>query len=186
MIIYLHGLNSAGSSGKAAVFCDRLAPAPVLSPTYPAHRPQEAVECLSAFLRRQPGEYALIGSSMGGFYGQYLARHFPVRHLYLINPALRPWDLLLDLVGEQHNEATGERYVLSAADIEQTRRFGLDQVCDGVPTTLFVDKGDELIDYRIAEAMYGRCARMALYDGGSHLFAHMEQAVALIRGDLGL
>ncbi len=133
MILYLHGLNSAGSSGKAAVFRSRLEPVDVLSPTYPAHRPALAVRYLSGVLERllplqEP--LLLVGSSMGGFYGQHLARHFPVDHLVMINPVLRPWDLLLD--------------------------------------------------YRIAASIYAGIGGVELFEGGSHTFEHMDEALEIV------
>ncbi len=187
-LIYLHGLNSSGSAAKAVVFRERLAPLPVLSPSYPAHRPHAAVTRLRQYLEQQARhqELALIGSSMGGFYGQFLARLLPVRHLYLINPALRPWELLPRHLGPQYNPATGEHYELTMEVAQATRSYRVDQVCDGVATTLFLDQGDGLIDYRIAAELYRRCARVHAYPGGDHLFQHMAEAVALIRADYGL
>ena len=125
----------------------------------------------------------VVGSSMGGFYGQYLARRFPdhVARLVLINPALKPWELLADHVGEQHNEATGERYLLTAEEVAQTRQFGIDRVDDDIPTTLLLDKGDEVIDYRIAEEMYRGSGELFLFEGGDHSFQHMDEAIEIIR-----
>ncbi|MBL3526179.1 MAG: hypothetical protein JMN27_00940 [gamma proteobacterium endosymbiont of Lamellibrachia anaximandri] len=185
VILYLHGLNSAGSSGKATVFRSGMEPVDVLSPTYPAHRPALAVRYLSGVFERllplqEP--LLLVGSSMGGFYGQHLARHFPLDHLVMINPALRPWDLLPQVAGWQYNEALDERYILSAQDIESTRQFALEGVDDGIATTLLLDKGDELIDYRIAESIYAGIGRVELFDGGSHAFEYMDEAVKIVAG----
>ena len=138
MFIYLHGLNSSGGSEKGRLLRRELAPALVLTPTYPAYSPDRAVNLLRSYvadaLRKHPLEnnLFLVGSSMGGFYGQYLAREFPVKHLFLINPALQPWALLLPYAGEQYNESTGETYQLSAASIEATRRYAIDNPNDGV------------------------------------------------------
>jgi predicted esterase YcpF (UPF0227 family) len=188
MLLYLHGLNSGGGSAKAALLRQALYPLEVLSPTYPAHLADEAVAVLSGVLsdalgeaRRRDEPLLLVGSSMGGFYGQYLARRFPVDHLVMINPALRPWDLLKQVVGWQHNEALGERYYLSERMVEATRRFGLGDVADGVPTTLLLDRGDELIDWRIAESIYSGHAEIHAFPEGSHAFDHMDEAVAIIR-----
>jgi len=186
VILYLHGLNSAGSSGKAAVFREGLYPIVVVSPTYPAHRPEAAITTLSVVLegilrQKKRGEpLLLIGSSMGGFYSQYLARQFPVDHLVMINPALRPWDLLLQVAGWQYNEALDERYLLSAEDIESTRQFEVERVDDGIVTTLLLDQGDELIDYRITQSIYADIGRVELYEGGSHTFEHMDEAVEIV------
>ena len=187
MILYLHGLNSAGTSHKAAVLRERLAPVPVLSPTYPAHLAEQAVAGLSREFETHILEQArtappllVVGSSMGGFYGQYLARRFPFDHLVMINPALRPWELLRQVVGWQVNDALGERYYLSAEMVEATRRFAVEAVADGVPTTLLLDQGDELIDWRIAESIYRGTAEIHAFEGGNHAFDHMDEAVTIL------
>lgn len=187
MLIYLHGLNSSGNSHKAGVLRERLAPAPVLAPSYPAHRPDAAVSALSNFFRELPeGSVPLVvGSSMGGFYGQYLARRFPVRHLFLINPALTPWDLLPEYEGLAQTTARGETYVIDRDLIDSTRRYGFATPCDGVPTTLFLDKCDEVIDYRIAEDLYRSCGQFMIFEGGDHAFQHLDEAVAVIRAVAG-
>ena len=170
------------------MFRERLAPIRVLSPTYPAHRPKAAVDFLLGWMSAEAADsgISLIGSSMGGFYAQYLARRFPVRHVYMINPALKPWDLLPEYLGPQHNEATGERYELRQEDADATLPYGIEELCDGIPTTLFLDRADQIIDYRIAETMYRDCGRLEIYPGGSHLFRHMDEAVELIRRDYSL
>jgi predicted esterase YcpF (UPF0227 family) len=187
MILYLHGLDSSGASAKAQALRAGLAPLPVLTPTYPAHRPAQAVAELSARLETlcAAGPVALAGSSMGGFYGQYLARRFPVRHLYLINPALRPWELLPRFLGPRQS-ATGECYELRPEHAGATRPYGVERVDDGVPTTLFLDRGDETIDYRIALNLYAHQGRLLVFDGGSHGFDHLPEAIALLRLDYGL
>lgn len=187
MILYLHGLNSAGSSGKAKVMRDAFSPIPVLSPTYPAHQPEQAVQTLSQELTirlaeaqqtRQP--LLLVGSSMGGFYGQYLSRRFPVNHLVMINPALEPWELLRQLLGWQYNEALDERYYLSEAMVAATRRYAIEAADVGVPVTLLLDKGDELIDWRIANTIYAGIAEIHAFEGGSHTFEHMDEALRIL------
>lgn len=187
MFVYLHGLNSAGSSHKAAVLRERLVPIPLVSPTYPAHQPDQAVQHLSSELERWVNEAArlaqplvLVGSSMGGFYGQYLARRFPIDHLVMINPALRPWELLKQVVGWQYNQALDERYYLSAQMVEATRRYAVDEVADGVPTSLLLDQGDELIDWRIAAAIYHGSGELCCFEGGSHAFEHLDQALEIL------
>jgi len=189
MVVYLHGLNSSSRSHKAAVLRGALAPVRLLAPDYPAHRPDAAVAVLSDFLSElaeQSPAPVVVGSSMGAFYGQYLARRFPVRHLYMINPALKPWELLPAYVDTPMTTAGGEEYRLTRAVIEATRAYGIDDPCDAavVPTTLFLDQGDEVIDYRVAEAMYRDCGRVLIYPGGDHGFAHLEQAIAVIRTSL--
>ena len=186
MLVYLHGLNSSSRSAKAAEIRDRLAPHPVLTPDYPAHDPEAAVRQLGAFFsdlgQARP---AVVGSSMGGFYGQWLARRFAFSHLFLINPALTPWELFQHRIGEMMTTARGETYPITAELIERTRPYGVSDPGDGVPTTLFLDRGDEVIDYRIAERLYRPCGRLLIWDGGDHAFQHLDEAIAVIRDQLG-
>jgi len=189
MIIYLHGLNSSSQSIKAAQLRAALAPAKVMAPDYPAHRPDAAIAELMALLAKHTGKGnapILVGSSMGAFYGQYLARQHPIAHLFMINPALQPWDLLPGFVEQPMTTADGEDYRLSAEEIDATRAYGLENPCDGdgVPTTLFLDQGDEVLDYRVAEGLYRDCARILLYAGGDHAFQHMDHAIGIIRDTL--
>lgn len=187
MILYLHGLNSSGASLKAAQLRAALGPTEVLSPSYPAHRPQSAVAALTAFLQRRLGEHSRpepwlwVGSSMGAFYGRYLAQRFAVRHLVLINPALRPWELLAAYRGETFTTASGESYLVDGALIEATRLYAVEESAPEPPTTLFLDQGDEVIDWRIAEAIYRDRARVLSFPGGDHAFAHLARALPIIR-----
>ena len=186
MIVYLHGLNSAGSSHKAGVLRERLSPIEVLSPTYPAQAAAEAVDSLTGQLTelidsRDAGEPRLLmGSSMGGFYGAWLAHRLGFDHLVMINPALRPWELLQQVEGWQYNEAKDERYYLSAEMVAATAAFATEPSAIGLPVTVLHDKGDELIDYRRAVSAYDGIADIHLFEGGSHAFGHMEEAVAII------
>lgn len=189
MLVYIHGLNSSSRSIKASRLREQLAPLPVVAVDYPAQRPADAIAALSAFFHglaeTHTGlEPAVIGSSMGGFYGQYLARRFRFSHLYMINPALTPWSLFRDRLGETMTTAQGERYSVTASLIESTRAYGIAEPCDGTPTTLFLDRGDEVIDSRIAEQLYLHCGRLLLWEGGDHAFQHLDEAIETIRHDL--
>ena len=188
MLVYLHGLNSSSRSDKANRLRDGLAPYPVIAVDYDAHRPATAIAQLHThFSQLGATEQSLvIGSSMGGFYGQYLARHCAFAHLYLINPALTPWTLLADRIGEVMTSAQGERYRITQSLIEATRPYGIDHPCDGTPTTLFLERGDEVIDAQVAETRYRDCGRLFVWDGGDHAFQHLDAVIACLRQDLSL
>lgn len=187
MLIYLHGLNSSNQSQKAGALHERLAPYRVLVPSYPAHRPDAAIANLCDLFSDQGigGRLPIVvGSSMGGFYAQYLARRFTFGHLFLINPALIPWELMRDYEGVSQTTAYGETYCVDRELIEGTRKYGVDTPCDGVPTTLFLDRGDEVIDFRIAESIYRDCGRLLIFEGGDHSFQHLEEAIAVIEEEI--
>ncbi|WP_058554262.1 YqiA/YcfP family alpha/beta fold hydrolase [Thiohalocapsa sp. ML1] len=186
MIVYLHGLNSSSLSAKATRLRELLAPRPVLAPDYAPHRPDDAVAELTAMLEQVAaanGPPVLVGSSMGGFYGRWLITRVPCAHLFMINPALRPWLDLRDFIGSEQQTAAGERYVLTRERIDQTRAYTPARPCAQLlaPTTLLVDLGDELIDQRASVALYRGCARVVAFPGGDHAFQHLDPALPLIR-----
>ena len=186
MIIYLHGLNSAGSSHKAQVFREGLPHIEVLSPTYPAQSPDEAAARLSDFMeetqqRTAAGEPLLIvGSSMGGFYGVWIAERFGIDHLVMINPAVRPWALLPEVKGPQYNAAQDLHYELTEAMIESTRTYHVEPDQGRVPTTLLLDEGDTLIDSKRTAQAYEGHATIHLFPGGGHQFDHMAEALEIV------
>ena len=50
---------------------------------------------------------------------------------------------------------------------------------------MFLDKCDEVIDYRIAEDLYRSCGRLMIFEGGDHAFQHLDEAIAVIRAVAG-
>jgi predicted esterase YcpF (UPF0227 family) len=187
MIVYLHGLNSADCSSKAVYLRQALPHIMTYSPTYPAHLADLAVARLTQELNglfdRLDSDAVpriLVGSSMGGFYGAWLAGRLGFHHLVMINPALQPWELLKQVVGWQFNVALQEGYFLSSKMVAATRAFAAKPDEVNVPTTVLLDKGDELIDYRIAEALYDEVAEIYCFEGGSHAFEHMDEAKEII------
>jgi predicted esterase YcpF (UPF0227 family) len=181
-LIYLHGLNSSSRSHKADVLRRRLAPLPVCAPSYPAHRADQAVAVLSeVFQDLAARPVVVVGSSMGGFYGQYLARRFAVAHLFLINPALRPWEQLAAYAGQAMVAGDGEAYTLTPALLEAMRPYAVADPCDGVPTSVLLDAGDEVMDYRFAAAAYADCGQVRVFEGGDHAFQHLDLALPAIR-----
>lgn len=186
MIVYLHGFNSGGTSAKAAWLRRHLPDVTVLSPTYPAHVADEAPKFLRDYIARMRREHPrdqtllLIGSSMGGFWSRYLAAELKAG-MVLINPAMRPDIGLMSLVGVNKNEATGETFVLTAAQVQALAAYRPTACDPAMPTLVLLDEADEVIDYRAAQAFYRDCGRVIVYSGGSHRFDHLPEALPEIR-----
>lgn len=186
MIVYLHGFNSGGRSAKATWLREHLPEITVLSPTYPAHVADAAPEVLREYFARVRGEHPedkkllLVGSSMGGFWARYLAPELGAG-MALINPAMHPDTDLLQLVGLIRNEATGEEYVLTEAQVKALARYQVPKCNPDVPTLVLLDEADEVLDYREAQAFYRACDRVIVYPGGSHRFEHLPEALPEIR-----
>lgn len=186
MYLYLHGFNSSGESAKGKFLAKALAPFAVHTPSYPAE-PATAVAYLQQtlaglVLNAQIDEpIILIGSSLGGFYAQYLARQFNLA-VALINPALQPTETLAPFLGWQTNFYTGERYYFGEQQLTQLLRYDIADPCsEPVPTLLLLDAGDEIIDYRYAQQRYSGCAQVVVFPGGDHQFQHLAEAAEMIR-----
>ncbi|MDB5905181.1 MAG: hypothetical protein JWM26_4059 [Betaproteobacteria bacterium] len=169
MLIYIHGFNSSALSFKAGLLRRRMAElrrarelvCPELS-----HRPAEAIAALEDIVGSAEGApVALIGSSLGGYYATWLAERYELPAV-LLNPAVRPYDLLSAYVGPQTNLYTGERYTLSAQHVAELRELEVASVTSE-RYLLIVETGDEVLDYRDAVESYLGCAQIVV-EGGDH------------------
>ena len=183
-IIYLHGFSSAPASHKAQRLREALAPMPLRIADYPSHRPQQAIEAVTTLIeqnrRRHPHDrLALMGSSLGGYYAQYLAStRDDIDRVVLINPALDPQPPLEPWIGANTNMVTGEPFHFSRETWERLADFDAPSTSITTPTLLLLDSGDEVIPHRFAVAKYRNLSgRTIVYPGGSHAFDHLDEAI---------
>ncbi len=179
MIIYIHGFNSSGQSGKAKELAEMFPEEQVIAPDLP-WQPEKAMVLLEQLIQRCLDEKVLlIGSSLGGYYAQYLGWRlgYPV---VLINPALDPVPLLLECVGKQTNYYTQEVYHLTGEAVFSLQRFAVAPGDMKAPVLVLLDKRDEVIDYQIAERAYRDFGTVKCFEGGSHRFEHLQDAKALL------
>jgi predicted esterase YcpF (UPF0227 family) len=166
-MIYIHGFNSSPASFKARLLRERLAalgPAhEFIAPMLP-HSPADAARVLAGLVRRH-SQSVLVGSSLGGFYATWLAEQFALRAV-LVNPAVRPYDLLGGHVGRQKNFHTGEEYEFTAAHVAELRALEVETITPA-RYLLLVETGDEVLDYRQAVEKY-RGAQQVVIEGGDH------------------
>ena len=176
MLIYVHGFNSGPSSLKARLVGERMRAlgraSDYLVPALP-HRPAEAMTLLRDIVERHPGA-ALIGSSLGGYYATWLAEHYAQAALrvVLVNPAVRPYDLLSGYLGPQKNSYTGAEYELTAQHVDELKALDVATI---TPSRYFLltRTGDEVLDYRLGVEKY-RGARQCVIPGGDHGFGDFE------------
>jgi uncharacterized protein len=167
MLIYIHGFNSSPASGKAQLVKTRMEAvgqgAEFVAPALP-HSPAEAAALLDALAARHPGA-AFVGSSLGGYYATWLAEKRGAKAA-LLNPAVRPYELLSEHLGVQQNLYSGERYEFTARHVEELRAL---EVASITPARylLVAATGDEVLDYRRALDRYRGC-RTILVEGADH------------------
>ena len=176
LLIYIHGFNSSALSFKAALVRKRMVELgrgnEFECPELP-HQPSAAMKRLAALVQeRATHAPALIGSSLGGFYATWLAERYQLRAV-LVNPAVRPYELLQSALGVQTNLYTGARYELTMAHLDELRALEVTSIDPG-RYLLLVSTGDEVLDYRHAVAKYNGCMQI-LEEGGDHGFGAFER-----------
>src|SRR5688572_18097765 len=177
MLIYIHGFNSSAQSFKARLLRERtvaLGRAAEFRCPELDHRPSRAIEQLDEVIEHADAPVCLVGSSLGGYYATDLAEKHAVRAA-LVNPAVRPYDLLAAYIGPQRNLYTSAGYEFPAEHLGALRALD-------VPVTpgrylLLVATGDEVLDYRMATSKYQGCEQIVVR-GGDHGFAGFENYVA--------
>lgn len=167
MLIYVHGFNSSPASAKAQLLKAKLEAlgrgAEFAAPALP-HRPAQAAALLDALAVRHPGA-CLVGSSLGGYYATWVAEKHG-RKAVLLNPAVRPYELLAPYVGRQRNLHTGAEYDFTPQHLAELRALEVERITPG-RYLLIAAQGDEVLDYRRAVERYRGC-RQIVTGGGDH------------------
>lgn len=181
MIIYIHGFGGSGNGNKATLFRSLfhsehfIAPSLPINPTLAFSTLSELIE---AFIRT--GTVMLIGSSLGGFYALHLASKYNLKAV-LINPAVHPYETLSRSIGTTGGENfyDSSRYEWNESHLDALRSFGpINANKDNI--LLFLQKGDEVLDYTQASTMLDGCEQI-IEDGGSHSFDGIERHIEKIK-----
>lgn len=184
-LIYIHGFNSSPASLKAKQTAGWLSVnAPEIPYICPAlsSKPDLAIEQLNTLIdstiESSPGPVGLIGSSMGGYYATWLGEKYGLKAV-LVNPAVRPYEFMLGCLGENANYHTGERYILEPKHVDVAKSLEVDSLKNPKNYWVLLQTGDEVLDYRQAEAKYADCD-LTIEQGGDHSFQRYEQHLSSI------
>jgi hypothetical protein len=187
LILYLHGFNSSPASKKCsqlrAAIAARGLGEQFHAPALP-HRPAQAMALVEAWIEAHARQtLTLVGSSLGGYYATYLAEAHAARAV-LINPAVRPYDLFVPLLGPQQNLYTGECYELTPQHIAELRALEVETI-HPERYLLLAEAGDEVLDYRHAVERYAGAQQLVL-PGGDHSFSRFGDYIDTILHFAGL
>jgi len=169
-ILYIHGLNSAPSSMKASqllAVMERIGLSGQLRVPALHHHPRQAIAQLEADIA-ELGRPLLVGSSLGGYYATHLAERHGLKAL-LINPAVNPHQLFDGYLGTQVNHYTGETWELTHDHVTALAELEVPAPADAARYQVWLQAGDETLDYRRAERFYRACA-LRIEAGGDHSF----------------
>jgi len=156
-IVYLHGFISAPRSHKATMLGDYVRNCVAgLDYVVPAlhHRPAQALRQVEeACAPYRPQDLTLVGSSLGGYYATVAAERLDCRAA-LLNPAVHPYRHFTRHLGPQRNLYTGEAFELTVEHVNELKAMDVAAITRPARYWLFVETGDEVLDYREAVAFY--------------------------------
>lgn len=166
-VFYVHGFGSSSQSSKVQALKEYCATIEVeaIGLDYDSTAPRDQIiEKLSADVREQYDTHGIIiGTSLGAYYAIELAKRFGAECI-IMNPCLAPSESL-------------KKYGLSQETIDSYE--GHDN-----PTiwacSVFLETGDELFDYRIAEKHFANNG-VTVIEGGSHRFESLDLVLKEIK-----
>ncbi|WP_159738052.1 esterase YqiA [Vibrio atypicus] len=178
LLLYIHGFNSSPLSHKANVmreYCEQhRSDIKVVVPKLPCF-PEQASELLLEIVAQYQSDYsiALVGSSLGGYMSMWLNQQFGFRAV-VVNPAIKPYELLVDYLGEQVNPYTNERYILEDKHIDELKALDTPTIREPSEFWLLQQEGDEVLDYRQAVSKFNG-AKQTVEPDGDHSFIDFER-----------
>ncbi|MDE1461913.1 YqiA/YcfP family alpha/beta fold hydrolase [Spartinivicinus poritis] len=200
LIVYIHGFCCSPASTKARLLVESLKTQPFLHqvwvPTLP-FGPEQAIDLLWPRLQQESQQKPvyLIGSSLGGYYGTWLYQQLSQQYqksksvyeakLVLINPAVRPYEMMADYLGEHNNYYTGEQYILTQEHVNQLKALQVSAITNPDNCLLLVQTGDETLDYRKAVDYY-QASPTQIIPGGNHGFEGFAEYLPQIYKFFGL
>lgn len=185
-IIYIHGLNSSPASIKARQLLaamQQLGIADQLLLPALQHHPRQAIAQLEALIAAV-GKPVLVGSSLGGYYATFLAHRHGLKAL-LINPSVLPHQRFDQCQGLQTNFHTGETWLPTDDHREALAALQVPPPVDPQRCAVWLQTGDETLDYREAERYYRACA-LRIEAGGDHGFQGFEQKLPALYAFAGI
>ena len=170
-VLYLHGFRSSPKSFKAqqmAAWMQAHRPdvhwwCPQLPPS-----PREAMAMVADRVDRWPADrFAVVGSSLGGFYATWVAERCGGPAV-LLNPAVDPAHDLAGYIGEQRSWHDPEEHFFFRPEyVDELKALTLPALTRPERYFAVIAKGDEVLDWREMHARYA-AARVKLLEGGDH------------------
>ena len=186
-ILYIHGFNSSPLSIKAEqtrLFLSNYFPQVGFYCPQLATAPQEAIAQLEKIIEQYSDntQWFLIGSSLGGYFASYLTEKYQYLSV-LVNPAVKPYELLSDYIGEQENPYTQEVYQVKPEYLQQLQLIEQNKPAQSCQTKnnylVMLQTADEVLNYQQAEEKYQHC-QLIVQEGGDHSFIDFDKMLPVI------
>jgi predicted esterase YcpF (UPF0227 family) len=173
LVVYLHGFRSSPNSTKAVMTGEAVRALSSADHSYEWFCPQllaspkASLEMVTKHINQAKFDrIVIIGSSLGGFYTNYLAKKYQCKGITL-NPAVYAARELEPHVGMMTAYDSEEPFDFKAEYIDELRTLQVDPVADPERYFLIAAKGDELLDWKEMSAFYPG-AKQLILEGGDH------------------
>jgi len=173
LVVYLHGFRSSPRSSKAVLTGEAVKA--LSTPENPIEwycpqllaSPKASMDMVINHIEASKHDrLVVIGSSLGGYYANYLAEKFACKAVAL-NPAVRAPKELAPHVGMLTSYDTNEPYDFRPEYIEELKALQVQSITNPSRYFLIAAKGDELLDWQEMVDFYQGAEQLVL-DGGDH------------------
>jgi len=173
LLVYLHGFRSSPRSSKAVKTGDAVRalankgnPIEWYCPQLFAS-PKQSMEMVTNYIDRSGVDnIAIIGSSLGGFYANYLAEKYACKAVAL-NPAVRAARELAPHVGMLTSYDNDEPFDFRLEYIDELKALQVEKISSPERYFLIAAKGDELLDWKEMVEFY-KGANQLVLEGSDH------------------
>ena len=173
LLVYLHGFRSSPNSSKAVMTGEAVRALNNPNKSYEWYCPQllaspkESMEMVTRHIDQSSTDSIIvIGSSLGGFYTNYLAEKYQCKGIVL-NPAVYAARELEPHVGMMTAYDSEEPFDFKAEYIDELRALQVNQISNPERYFLIAAKGDELLDWKEMIKFYPGAKQLVL-EGSDH------------------
>lgn len=173
LLVYLHGFRSSPNSSKAMMTGEAVRALSCEDNVYEWYCPQllaspkESMEMVIKHIDQSHSDrIVIIGSSLGGFYTNYLTEKYQCKGIAL-NPAVYAARELEPHVGMMTAYDSNEPFDFKTEYIDELRALQVNSITEPERYFLIAAKGDELLAWKEMVAFYSGAKQLVL-EGSDH------------------
>jgi predicted esterase YcpF (UPF0227 family) len=173
LLVYLHGFRSSPRSSKAVMTGEAIKALSTVDNPIEWYCPQllaspkASMDMVTAHIDQAKADrVVVIGSSLGGFYTNYLAEKYGCKAVAL-NPAVRAARELAPHVGMMTAYDNDEPFDFRPEYIDELKALQVEKISNPSRYFLIAAKGDELLDWREMVSFYPGAKHLVL-EGSDH------------------
>ncbi len=190
LLVYLHGFRSSPRSSKAVMTGEAIKALSSIDHSYEWYCPQllaspkQSMQMVTSHIDQSNADQIIvIGSSLGGFYTNYLAEKYQCKGIAL-NPAVYAARELEPHVGMMTEYDSDKPFDFKAEYIDELRTLQVEKISEPRRYFLIAAKGDELLDWKEMVAFYSGAKQLVL-EGSDHGIAdyadHLPKVLEFIQ-----